>query len=64
VKHPRKSPLEKTYRWIIYRLRGTPAAYIGSVYAKNEVDAIKAAIEEFQITDPSQQKRLMAQRGE
>jgi hypothetical protein len=43
------------YRWKIYRLRGTPAAFVGSA-------AIKAAIKEFGIDDPAQQKRLLAQR--
>jgi hypothetical protein len=47
---------------VIYRLRGTPAATIGSVYAPNERVAIERAIEEFQITDPQQQKRLVAVR--
>ena len=35
--------------WAIYRLRGTPAAMLGIVYAANEQDAIAKAIEEFQI---------------
>jgi hypothetical protein len=50
------------YRWKIYRLRGTPAAFIGAVVAADEKAAINAAIEEFGIDDPAQQKRLLAQR--
>ena len=50
------------YRWKIYRLRGTPAAFIGSVTATDEKAALMAAIEEFGIHDPQQQKRLLAQR--
>jgi hypothetical protein len=60
----RSSSPEKTYRWSIYRLRGTPAALIGSVNAPNEKAAVKAAIEEFGIDDPAQQKRLLAQRDD
>jgi hypothetical protein len=41
------------YRWKIYRLRGTPAAFIGAVVATDEQTAIKSAIEEFGIDDPS-----------
>jgi hypothetical protein len=55
-----KRPTE--YRWKIYRLRGTPAAFIGAVVAPDEKAAIKAAIEEFEIDNPAQQKRLLAQR--
>jgi hypothetical protein len=50
------------YRWKVYRLRGTPAAFLGSVSATDEKAAIQAAIEEFGIGDPAQQKRLLAQR--
>ena len=32
------------YCWKIYRLRGTPAAFIGAVVATDEKAAIKAAI--------------------
>jgi hypothetical protein len=63
VKRPRKSSPEKRYRWSIYRLRGTPAAFLGSVDAADEKSAIKAAIEQFAIDDPHQQKRLIAQRA-
>jgi hypothetical protein len=50
------------HRWKIYRIRGTPAAFIGAVVAADEKAAINAAIEEFGIDDPAQQKRLLAQR--
>jgi hypothetical protein len=50
------------FSWDIYRLRGTPAVYIGSVDATDENAAIKKAIEEFRTTDAEQQKRLVAQR--
>jgi hypothetical protein len=50
------------HRWKIYRLRGTPAAFIGSVNAPDEKAALMAAVEEFRIDDPQQQRRLIAQR--
>jgi hypothetical protein len=53
---------KKEFSWDIYRLRGTPAVYIGSLHAPDENSAIKKAIEEFRITDTEQQKRLVAQR--
>jgi len=63
-KRTRLSAAKKTteHRWRIYRLRGTPAVFIGSVRATDEKAALMAAIEEFGIHDPQQQKRLLAQR--
>jgi hypothetical protein len=58
----RKSSSARTYRWSIYRLRGTPAAFIGSVEAADEKGAVDAAIREFGIDDPQHQRRLIAQR--
>lgn len=49
--------------WSISRITGTPAKYIDQVYAATEADAIKRAIEEFNIRDPEQQKRLVARRA-
>jgi hypothetical protein len=63
MKRPRKSATAKQmHRWAIYCLRGTPAAFLGSVSAADEQAAIKAAVEEFRIDDPQQQRRLIAQR--
>jgi hypothetical protein len=50
------------HRWKIFRIKGTPAVFVGSIDATDEKAAIKAAIEEFGIDDPAQQKRLVAQR--
>jgi hypothetical protein len=54
--------LPKQHRWAIYRLKGTPAALLGYVEAPDEESAIKQAIEEFGISNPQLQKRLLAQR--
>jgi hypothetical protein len=53
---------KKEFSWSIYRLRGTPAVFVGDVQASDEKSAIQKAIEEFKITDAEQQKRLIAQR--
>ena len=47
---------------LIYRLRGTPAAYVGYVEAADERSALQKAIEEFGITDPQHQKRLFCRK--
>jgi hypothetical protein len=46
----------------VFRPRGTPAALIEIVDAPDEKAAIKKALEEYNITDPERQKRLVAQR--
>jgi hypothetical protein len=56
-----KKPIEVA--WTVYRLRKTPAEYVGRVYARDSDTAIAKAIEEFKITDREQQKRLIAQRA-
>jgi hypothetical protein len=48
--------------WSIYRLRSTPAEYLGRVIAPDQDGAIAKAIEEFKITNPAHQKRLIATR--
>jgi hypothetical protein len=50
------------YRWRMTRIRGTPAEQIGYVEAPDEATAIKAAIEQYGITDPQKQSRLVAVR--
>ncbi len=52
---------QPVHGWGIYRLRGTPAAFIGIVYAPDEKTALAKAIEEFEI-EPQHQGRLIAQR--
>jgi hypothetical protein len=48
--------------WSIYRLRGTPAAFLGIVYAPDEKNALEKAIEETKI-DPAHQGRIIVQPG-
>jgi hypothetical protein len=47
--------------WRIYEFR-SEGRYIGSVTAADDKAAIEKAIEEFGITDPRRQRRLVAQR--
>ena len=44
---PKKS--KKHIEWKVYRLKGSPAAFIGVVYAPDEKAALKAAVKEFKI---------------
>jgi hypothetical protein len=60
-KEPKQTGKQE-YSWSIFKLRGTPAQFIGIVEAPDETTAIQRAIEEFAITDPEAQKRLIAQR--
>jgi hypothetical protein len=47
--------------WRISLIKATPAAIVGYVEAPNAEAAIAKAIEEFKITDPQKQRRLIAQ---
>ena len=54
---------KKLIQWEVYRpIKGSPGAFIGVVEAPNETSALKAAIEEFAIVNPDQQKRLFVRR--
>jgi hypothetical protein len=53
---------ERLHEWRIVRIKRSPAAYVGHVRAADEKEAIRRAIQEFQITNPEDQKRLVAQR--
>ena len=59
---PKKPTRKKPTQWKVYRLKGTPAAFIGVVYAPDEKAALKAAIKEFAIT-LDQQDRLLIRRA-
>ena len=48
-------------RWLIYLIRKR-GELVGSVEASDEKAAIVAAVEKYKITDPEQQRRLVAQR--
>jgi hypothetical protein len=50
--------MPKSRTWAISRIKGTLAVEIGRVEAPDAESAIKTAVEQFNITDPVQQKRL------
>jgi hypothetical protein len=58
-----KRPTEqRTYAWLVYRVRGTPAQLVGIVYNQPDQEAaIKQAIGEFKVP-ANQRNRLIAQR--
>jgi hypothetical protein len=47
--------------WRISLIKATPAAIVGYVEAPDAESAIAKAIEEFKITAPQKQRRLIAQ---
>ena len=50
--------------WRIFRTLQSARSFLGIVHAVDEMVAIQKAIKEFRITDPEQQKRLVAERRE
>ena len=53
---------QQNHSWAIYRLRGTPAQFIGIVFDQpDEQSAIKHAIEEFKVPE-NLGDRLIARR--
>jgi hypothetical protein len=62
MRDPKKSIRKKPIQWDVYRLKGSPAAFLGVVYAPDEKAAPEAAITEFGIT-PGQQDRLLIRRA-
>jgi hypothetical protein len=57
----KRSTKQQNHSWVIYRIGGTPAAFLGIVEAPDKQTAIKKAIEEFKVPE-NQRNRLMAQR--
>jgi hypothetical protein len=60
-KRSKKSASAKEQQWAIWRLRGTPAAFLGHVYAPDEKTPLEKAAEEFHV-QPELRNKLMAQR--
>lgn len=56
-------PAPETYDWSIYRLRGTPAAFVGTIHgAADSETALRRAVTELDIP-VNQRGRLMAVRN-
>lgn len=58
----RRVPSKQEVRWLIVRLRGSPAEHIGTVIVPDAESAVQKIIEQLGITDSFQQKPLMAVR--
>jgi hypothetical protein len=59
VRKSKKTVRREPPAWEVYRLKGSPSAFVGVVYADDKADAIAAAIREDNNM-PSDQKRLLA----
>ena len=59
---PKRSPRSKLFEWRVIRIKSTPAALVGYFTAADADQAIKAAIERYEINDPHQQAKLAAQK--
>jgi hypothetical protein len=44
-------PRDHRVRWSISLIKGTPAKYLGQVFAKDEAEAIKEAAKEFKVAE-------------
>jgi 1,2-phenylacetyl-CoA epoxidase PaaB subunit len=49
------------HQWEVIRLKGSPAKFVGFVYAADQKRALEAAIEEYKIR-PEHQKALLVRR--
>jgi hypothetical protein len=61
MRQPKKPARREAPEWDVYRLRGSPAAFVGRVTAKDKAAAIAAAIELYAVPE-RHQKRLLALR--
>ncbi len=50
----------KDREWEVTRIKGKAAVFVGFVRAPDEKSAIEAAIREYKITNPNDQRRLAA----
>jgi hypothetical protein len=59
VRKSKKPARREPPAWEVYRLKSSPAAFLGIVYAENEESALAAAIKEHNVR-PFDRKRLGA----
>jgi hypothetical protein len=52
----------KAIEWLVYRLGGARAAFLGHVTAPNEATALARAYDEFNVTALAERKRIIVQR--
>jgi hypothetical protein len=64
MRRPKTTPPENCeHQWAITLIR-QHGKFLGYVKAPDQERAIQEAIKHFEITDPEQQKRLIAQRSD
>jgi hypothetical protein len=56
AKAKKTKPKEHLHRWRAILIKGTPAKYLGHVYANSEADAVKEAAREFNVADALQDR--------
>jgi len=47
------------HRWTVHLMEATPTNYLGSVFAKDEAEAIALAIKEFKIAEELQDRIIV-----
>ena len=55
-----KSPRTQLFEWRVVKIRSSPAAHVGYYRGATAEDAIKAAIADREISDPTTLSRLAA----
>jgi hypothetical protein len=63
AKAKKTKPRGHQVRWSISLIKATPAKYLGQVFAKDEAEAIKEAVKEFNIAE-ALRDRIVARREE
>jgi hypothetical protein len=51
----------KATEWLVYRIGGPPAAFLGHITAPNQETALARAYDEFNVTTPAERKRIIVQ---
>jgi hypothetical protein len=50
------------FKWRIFLVKAVPALFLGTVEAPDEKTALEIAVDEFEVDDPEQRKKLIAKR--
>jgi hypothetical protein len=60
AKAKKTKPRDHQVRWSISLIKGTPAKYLGQIFATNEAEAIKEAAKEFNVAEELPSILMMA----
>jgi acetylornithine/succinyldiaminopimelate/putrescine aminotransferase len=63
AKAKKTKPRDQQVRWSITLIKGTPAKYLGAVFANSEAEAVKEAVKEFKIAE-ALRDRIVATRDD